>query len=88
MSNTETAPPTTRQLKQQGLSEAEICRRMGWSAGTMLVGDEGYGPTVILITAIGDKRILARSVEHNGKPARGYETTWVLDARDWIEATR
>ena len=55
-------------------------------SGTRLVGDEGYGPTVIEITAVGDKRILARGLSHNGEPTRSpYEGSWVLYCREWSE---
>ena len=69
-----------------GKPEAEICRERGWIAGTRLVGDEGWGPTVIEITAVGEELVLAKTITHNGKPPewRG-ETTWTLDCRDWQE---
>ncbi len=64
---------------------ADICRENGWLPGAKLIGDEGYGPTVICITAIGEKNILAKEVSHNGQPRDGYETSWVLYSRDWTE---
>lgn len=66
---------------------AVICRERGWSPGTRLVGDEGYGPTVIEITAIGECLILAKTLTHDGKiPGHaGAEYTWCLDGRDWKE---
>jgi hypothetical protein len=64
---------------------ASICRENGWKAGTHLVGDEGYGPTVIVITAVGEDSILARRISGNGKPVAGYESTWTLSCRDWQE---
>lgn len=45
------------------------------------MGDEGYGPTVIEITAVGRGSILARMISHNGVPADGYENNWTLDGR-------
>ena len=63
-----------------GESEADCCRRMGWVVGTRLVGDEGYGPTTIEITAIGNRLILAKAV--NRAFAAG-EATWTLACRDW-----
>ena len=65
---------------------AAICRERGWTVGTQLVGDEGDGPTVIEITAIGEKLILAKALSRNGRrtPYRG-EGTWALDCRDWKE---
>lgn len=65
-------------------TDAELCRRNGWGAGTYLVGDEGYGPTTIEITAVGERCILARTVA----PRRASETTWTLRNRDWNRAER
>ena len=64
---------------------AEKCRANGWGPGTLLVGDEGHGPTIIKLTAIGEHSILARTVSHNGKAVRASEAPWTLDARDWKE---
>lgn len=76
--------PTTRELAQRGLSDVGICLEMGWAPGDKLVGDEGYGPTVIHITALGVSTLLAVVVSRNGKPERGQtETIWTLSARDW-----
>lgn len=68
-----------------GESDADFCRRMGWGVGQYLVGDEGYGPTVIKLTAIGEDAILARSITHRGDPQLGSpdESTWMLNHRDW-----
>lgn len=68
-----------------GLSDAGICRLHGWEVGTQLVGDEGYGPTVIQLTAIGEKSILAKQIMHNGKSSSGsdYDSLWTLHCRDW-----
>jgi hypothetical protein len=65
------------------LSSAELCRANGWGPGTRLVGDEGYGPTVIEITAIGSDDILAKMISHNGEPCNGVENKWGLEHRDW-----
>lgn len=81
---TDTAPLRTR--RHRG-SAADLCRANGWGPGTRLVGDEGYGPTVIEITAIGEARLLAKCLGHNGVAHRPHESTWVLDARDWRVAT-
>lgn len=61
----------------------EKVRANGWKVGDYLEGDEGYGPTVIRITAIGEDRILARAVMHNGGPVWNIENTWTLSCRDW-----
>jgi hypothetical protein len=66
-----------------GETPAETCRRLGWTVGTTLVGDEGYGPTAIVITAIGDAEILARELSHAGEPVSRREGMWSLDCRDW-----
>lgn len=59
------------------------CKRNGWKAGTYLVGDQGYGPTVILITAVGNEGILARKISHNGKSSDDWERCWTLMHRKW-----
>lgn len=64
-------------------NEADVCRRLGWLPGTLLEGDEGYGPSVIRITALGETEILARRVRHNGQPVNDHETNWTLSCRDW-----
>ena len=71
------------------MSAAAICRRNGWGAGTRLIGDEGYGPTVIRITAVGEEQILAVTESHNGIPSAYREGNWSLSHRDWkkLEAT-
>lgn len=63
---------------------AEICREHGWTVGTCLVGDAGYGPTVIQITVLGDRVMLARIVRH-GCLSVGYHDAqaWTLSLRDW-----
>lgn len=70
--------------QQWGESPADTCRRNHWRAGTHLAGDEGYGETIIRITAIGEEAILARTVMHRGNPPkyRG-ETSWTLKFREW-----
>ena len=57
-------------------TSAGYCRRMGWGPGTHIVGDEGYGPTTITITAVGQEGILAKA---DGRD----EKTWTLKYRDW-----
>lgn len=61
------------------LSDAELCRRNGWGVGTRLVGDDGYNPTTITITAIGQDSILASD---NNYPL---EASWTLKCREWEE---
>lgn len=76
------AQPTTLHCGQPA---ADICRARGWGPGTRLVGDEGFGPTVIKITAVGESDILARAVSHNGEPTDRKEGIWHLGCRDWRE---
>lgn len=64
-------------------SDARLCRINGWKPGQLLVGDEGYGPTVIKITAIGEQAVLAMSITHNGKRTMDIEMCWTLKNRDW-----
>lgn len=68
-------------------SSAEVCRQNGWGPGTRLVGDEGYGPTVIEITAVGEHDILAKCIAHAEGAVEPHEGPWALWCRDWREAT-
>lgn len=68
---------------KRGATEAETCRLNGWQVGTRLVGDEGYGPTIIRITAIGKSSLLAQCISHNGIPDNRSEDMWTLRCRDW-----
>lgn len=62
------------------LSPAEVCRRNGWRPGTKLIGDEGYGPHTIEITAVGVHSILARCIAPCGD---SLDQLWSLEGRDW-----
>lgn len=62
---------------------AGLCRKNGWGPGTRLVGDEGHGPTVIEITAVGERAILAKGLSHHGRPMDSLENIWTLRLRDW-----
>lgn len=66
-----------------GITDAERCRQNGWEVGTVLEGDEGYGPDRIIITAIGERAVLARHLSPGG-----YESQWGLHARDWKAVSR
>ena len=63
-------------------NSAEHCREQGWGPGTRLVGDEGYGPCVIEITAVGEWSILAKCVDPHREEREG---SWTLAHRDWRE---
>ena len=68
-------------------NSADVCRANGWRPGTVLEGDEGHGPTVIVVTAVGEQRLLARAVSHDGEPVDGSEMAWTLHCREWREVT-
>jgi hypothetical protein len=71
-------------LKGATESDADICRRNGWTVGTQLAGDEGYGVTVIQLTAIGESSIMAKIIPHKGIPEQyPHEGAWTLSCRDW-----
>lgn len=72
---------------RRGATDAETCRLNGWDVGTELVGDQGYGPSTIVITAIGERQILARCTHHGDGRIHG-ERTWTLTAREWSEVAR
>ncbi len=63
------------------MTDADLCRARGWRVGTQLEGDEGYGPTVIEITAIGERKVLAKTIS----PKAREEKSWSLSRRDWRE---
>ena len=72
---------TARPKMLRGRTDAETCHLNGWHVGTRLAGDEGYGVTVIEITAIGEKSILAKHISHKGAAETGRENTWTLTCR-------
>jgi hypothetical protein len=67
------------------MNDADICRINRWGVGTRLVGDEGYGPTVMRITGLGEQMVLAVAESHNGVPQRPHEGPWSLRCREWRE---
>jgi hypothetical protein len=78
-----------RAAKPRRQNDVTQCRRNGWKVGTRLVGDEGYGPTIIELTAIGRDRILAVQISHNGKPSvNDWEADWTLSERRWRKVRR
>ncbi|AGT12069.1 hypothetical protein SEA_TELAVIV_94 [Mycobacterium phage TelAviv] len=70
------------------MSDADTARKNGWKVGTRLAGDEGYGETVIEITAIGEAQVLAKTITHAGRPAPYGESLWTFVCRDWREVPR
>lgn len=67
------------------LTDADICKINKWDVGTVLAADEGYGISIIKITAIGEEAILARLISHNGRKQNDVERTWTLSLREWKE---
>ena len=68
------------------ISDAGLCRRMGWVVGTVLEGDEPgcCGLDRIVLTAVGEQCVLARRLAFRGKKPDA-ESLWTLDARHWRE---
>jgi len=69
---------------KRGKTERETLELNGWKVGDILEGDEGYGPSRILITAIGDEKFLCRwdnQCEGVWEPSESGSTT--LSCRDW-----
>ncbi len=66
------------------MTDAEICQAKGFRVGDLIVGNEGYGDTVIQITAIGRDGILAVKLSHCDKhEVVDRESHWTLSCRDW-----
>lgn len=65
------------------MTNAELCRVNGWKVGDVLEGDEGYGPTRIVLTAIGEDLVLARTLAQDGTIVDCREIPWSLKYRDW-----
>lgn len=66
------------------MTDADLCRANDWQPGTVLVGDEGYGPETIVLTAIGESCVLARQIrDRHGLPVDDIEEIWTLQYRDW-----
>lgn len=71
------------------MTSAEYCRRNGFDVGTRLVGNEGHGPTIIEITAIGKEMVLAKTISHNGVlDPNESEGSWVFWCREWSRVSR
>lgn len=77
------------------MTDKEICDLNVWKVGDVLVGTEMLGHTKtdgvpiywtdrILITAIGEKYILAKVIWSEGLPVKNRdEGTWSLQCREW-----
>lgn len=66
--------------------DALKCKKNNWKVGDKLIGNEGYGDTIIQITAIGESHILAKELSHNGKKTLREESHWTLSCREWRKA--
>lgn len=56
-----------------------LCALRGWGVGTVLVGDDGYGPTAIEIRYLSPSIMVARRES-------GEDSLWTLRARCWGES--
>ncbi len=69
------------------LSDAQRCRKNGWTVGTRLRGIESgenwSREVTIQITAIGEENILAKMVKEEGMTFNGVEDSWTLSDRRW-----
>lgn len=66
------------------MNAAETCRANGWGPGTRLFGASPYVNTVIEITAVGERSVLAKVISENGRPVvRVSESSWTFEYRDW-----
>ena len=71
------------------MSNAAKCRKNKWTIGTYLYGNEGFGPEVIKITAIGEEAILARQITNrHGEKINTFEGHWDLFRRKWRKINR
>lgn len=69
---------------KRGRTERETCDLNGWDVGTRLVGDAGYGPTVIRLTHFTvDGELLAVTESRDGEPVNEGEQFWTLSSREW-----
>ena len=67
----------------RGCTEKETLSLNYWGIGTVLEGDEGNGPSRILITAIGEEKFLCRW-DYDCSGSFGEETgSTTLALREW-----
>ena len=64
------------------MNSAELCRKNGWTVGTILEGDEGRGTDRIEITAIGERSVLSKD-----RADALAEHVYDLSFRDWKEVS-
>jgi len=71
----------------RGKTEKETLELNGWGIGDILEGDEGYGPSRILITAIGDEKFLCKW-DYGSKGTYDKESgSTTLSMREWKKVT-
>jgi DNA polymerase-3 subunit beta len=63
---------------------AVVAREHGWKVGTKLISDDAHNREIILITALGEASMLAKSIYRKGAVVKEpKETSWTLSCRDW-----
>jgi hypothetical protein len=77
------------------MSSAELCRRRGWTVGTVLVAErlpkeERGEPLKVVITAVGEKQVMVVDWirDEGGDHIAGDEYVLELRVRDWRFATQ
>jgi hypothetical protein len=68
---------------KHGKTERETLDLNGWTIGDILEGDEGYGPQLIKITAVGEERFLCRWNYQKGKGWERESGQTTLSCREW-----
>lgn len=81
---------STVAMSSAGMSDAEICRSMGWEIGTKLTGTirwmQTVSTSVIKITGIGEEKILVKQLVLDGELNKHpMEMAFRLGNRDWFE---
>ena len=71
-----------------GTDAAATCLAQGWGVGTLLAGDDGYGETVLRLTAMGESIVVARCVCLQGRRVERPEAAWSLQYRPWREVSQ
>lgn len=69
---------------KRGKTEPETVRLNEWKVGDILEGDEGYGPSRILITAVGRYGILCLW-DDDCTGEWGLELSTTLSCREWVK---
>jgi len=64
------------------MNSADLCRKNGWTVGTILEGKENDRADKIVITAIGEESVLAKSFG-----VHAHEALWNLTFRGWKEVS-